>query len=388
MSPSQPRAGRRLRFVKFGALGVVAVILGVLALRTGERMVRDDPRLLPPAWQVRSHYVSYDTIPDQEIGALSRPDQREWVETNDFRFLRTTDAHGFFNREPWPSTADIVLLGDSLLAGVGVGVEQSFAWLVDELLPDENVINLGMPGAGAERQYRIYRRFGVDLQPRLVVACLYLASDLHNDNRFHGWLDDPEGLDYETYRLTFRVRHENRSSYHPMRRLENLRLYSWLQSAVEPWLWGDYWIVHQFHVPDGTELFFDRVKVQFAKGVEPSDADRQVDLLLTSLGDLRTLAERGGAALAVMLIPSKEEIYAVPAEASRDNAVAQVRRRLDEAGIPFLDLYPIFRERGRERSLYFSRDIHLNAYGNQVVAEAFVAWQRDLVTPGLQSRSR
>lgn len=389
MSQSPPRTNRRLgRIVKFGVLGIIALILGLAGLRTVEQIVRNDPSLLPPAWQVRSQFVNYETVPDADIGSVVRPNQHDWVESPDFSFLRTTDSRGFFNRDPWPATANIVLLGDSLLAGIGVGVEKSFARQVDNLLPDESVINLGMPGAGAERQYRVYRRFGVDLQPQLVVACLYLASDLSNDDRFHEWLDDPQGLDYDPYRFSYKFRHETRPQFHPMRLLENLRLYSWLQSMVEPWLWGDYWIVHRFRVPDGTELFLDRAKVQFAKGVGVTDDDSQLDPLLTSLGELRTLVEANGGSFAVMLIPSKEEIYAVPAEASRENAVAQVRRWLDEAGIPFLDLYPIFRERGRERSLYFPRDIHLNAYGNQVVAETFVAWERDLVTPGLQSSSR
>jgi hypothetical protein len=44
-------------------------------------------------------------------------------------------------------------------------------------------------------------------------------------------------------------------------------------------------------------------------------------------------------------------------------------RALAELGVPAIDLLPALRERGRAAPLYLPRDWHLNAVGNQIVAE-------------------
>lgn len=109
---------------------------------------------------------------------------------------------------------------------------------IDAMLTGETALNLGNPGAGAERQYRIYSRFGAPLRPRLVVVSLYLASDLENDKHFHAWLVDPQGMDYDRFRLSYRRRIEQPSQSHFSKRLEEHPLYGWAQSLVEPRLWG------------------------------------------------------------------------------------------------------------------------------------------------------
>ena len=78
------------------------------------------------------------------------------------------------------------------------------------------------------------------------------------------------------------------------------------------------------------------------------------------------------------LIPAKEELFAVSADNDPEDFMAHVTDRLSALGMPFLDLYPILRARGAEEAVYFPRDIHLNALGNQTVAETFVAWRKAL----------
>jgi hypothetical protein len=80
------------------------------------------------------------------------------------------------------------------------------------------------------------------------------------------------------------------------------------------------------------------------------------------------------AALVVMLIPSKEEIYGPGDAPDGTSTVDRVRQRLHAANIPMVDLYPALRAGGTTQSPYFSRDIHLNAYGHRIVAEQFVTW--------------
>ncbi len=62
----------------------------------------------------------------RKSGSSGRLDIRELVKTLDYTYLRETDEHGFPNVGEWPSRADVVILGDSLVMGEGTGVEAGF----------------------------------------------------------------------------------------------------------------------------------------------------------------------------------------------------------------------------------------------------------------------
>ena len=166
-------------------LGVILLVL--LALAAGEKFVPRMPQFLPATWQIRRHARTLPELGRARCGAriVLQPHQQERVDNTEFTYVKETDAYGFPNRQPWPERADIVFLGDSLITGEGVGIDGQFTTLVQRMLPQPRVVNLGMPGAGPERQYRIYRAFGADLRPRWVVTCWYLSSDLSNDMPFH-----------------------------------------------------------------------------------------------------------------------------------------------------------------------------------------------------------
>lgn len=360
------------------AIAFVVALIGVRFAVVGiEKWMLQDPQRLPPAWQIRlqARQMSQPVVADEELGFLVVDNASTEVMTGDFSFTRTTGAHGFPNIGPWPDRTDIVFLGDSLLLGEGVGVQYGLVAGIDALLADETAMNLANPGAGAERQHRIYRRFGAPLLPRLVVASLYLASDLENDRHFHAWLADPQGMDYESFRLSYRRRTEPPSRLNISKRLDRHPLYGWAESAVEPRLWGRFRIPHRVTTASA-EYFLDRRAIEFARR-PAADAAMEIDALFKSLSSLRTAVEaEGGARLVVMLIPSKEELFAAPP--GKDGVLATVTARLSAEGIPYLDLYPVLRRRETEAATYFPRDIHLSRFGNRVAAEAFVEWRSTL----------
>lgn len=360
------------------AVGLVVVLVSLRFAASGvEQWMRKDPHRMPPAWQIRlqARQLAQSVVADDEVGFVLPSNLAEQVVTGDFTFIRESDAHGFPNTGPRPDRADIVFLGDSLLLGEGVGVESGFVTRVDAMLADKTVVNLGNPGAGAERQYRIYRRFGVPLRPRLVIASLYLAADLENDKHFHAWLDDPQGMNYDSFRLSYRRRMEPPSQSNSSKRIERHPLLGWAQSYVEPLLWGKLRMPHRGRIGKA-EYFLERSKIESARRPAASVAS-ELEALFGSLDQLRALVEAGGQArMAVMLIPSKEELFAAPP--GDDGVLAAVRAQLESEDIPYLDLYPILRAREVEAATYFPRDIHLSHIGNEVVAEAFVEWQSAL----------
>lgn len=354
---------------------IIAFISLRFALPGVERWMRQEPHRMPPAWQIRHQTIqlAQPMIPDDDVGIMLPGNLAKAVVTDDFTFTRRSDARGFPNASPWPNHADIVFLGDSLLLGEGVGVENSFVARIDAMLADETVLNLGNGGAGAERQFRIYRRFGAPLQPRLVVAGLYLAADLENDRHFLDWVSDSKGMDYESFRLSYRRRMEQPSQSDTSRRIERHPLLAWAQSLIESHLWGTWRMPHRVTTAKA-EYFLERRKFEFARR-PAADAAVEIEALFSSLDRLRRLVEvEGQARLAVMLIPSKEELFAA---LPRDDGILEaVRAWLSAERIPYLDLYPILREREAGAATYFPRDIHLSRFGNEVVAKAFVDWRR------------
>ncbi len=368
---------RRTKLLSLVAVAVVGLVLLRTLVSGVEDWMRESHDRLPPQWQIRwqAEQLAHDVVVDHEVGFLLPANEDMSVETLDFAFRRRSDDFGFPNPSPWPGTADIVFLGDSLLLGEGVGIDASFTALIDEMLEDDSVINLGNPGAGVDRQYLMHRRFGAPLEPDLVIASLYLAADLTNDRHFRAWIEDSAGLEYNRFRLTYRRRTETRSFFDISRRLQGHPLFGWVQSLVEPRLPGSFRHLHEFETSDGSRYFFSRDYTEFANA-PGDDFASELAALTDSLTRLRYLVEiAGDGTLAVMLIPAKEELFAINDDVAQIGVKELVVQHLTEMELPFLDLYPILQSRGVDSSVYYQRDIHLNALGNQLIAEAFVDWR-------------
>lgn len=338
-----------------------------------ELALRRFPQLMSANWQLRvvepQRRGAFVVNPDDELGFL-------YVVSAD------GDRLGFQNAEPWPEQASILLLGDSLLSGAGLGNNASFPRLIARALPKEPVMNLGLAGAGIERQLRIYRRYGRRLRSRLVVAALFLASDFENDAAFRQWHREGRPGPYDHYRNVFGARQRGEEPYADSltlikrlqlgRLLQKSRVYVRSRELVQN-LSRRYEQTHR--LADGTELLFEVFTVDYFAAPAARD-DARIEALLAGLEQLRTMTTEDGAELLVMFIPSKEELFAVPPSIADGNIVARARERLREANFAVLDLYPAVRDAAQRQSPYFARDMHLNEFGNRVVADEFLSWYR------------
>ena len=342
--------------------------------------MRRNPSWLSVAWQLQLHERTrrHLIVADEEVGFVLQPNQHMAVRNRDYDYLKETDSNGFPNREPWPEQADIVFLGDSLITGEGVGIEAQFTTLIDQQLPEHRVVNLGIPGAGPERQYRTYRRFGESLGASWVVACWYIVSDFDNDTHFHSWVDDPAGMDYNRFRLSYSRRLNPQSRFHPSRVFKRSALLDLGREMVLGWddrAGGSH---YRRIFPDGSEMLFDTRKFPWVTA-PLSPTDRRLQRAFDSLDRLRQVAQAQAASVLLVLIPSKEELFGpVPVA---DNALARVRQHLQAHPMPVLDVYAALRESATSQPPFFSRDSHLNHLGNRIVADQFLAWWRSQPHP-------
>jgi hypothetical protein len=350
-----------------------ALVLGLLLLVAIEAAARRFPGVMPVQWQIMSFFVNYPftVAADDELGFSMPPNQHEVIRTHDYTFLAETDSNGYPNRDPWPTNPALVFLGDSLIIGVGVGLDGSFRGLLARMRPDQSVLNLGLAGAGPERQSRIYRRFSARWRPSLVVACLFLASDFENDFQFRSWLRDGRGQDYNAFRLMLARTARDKGLL--QRVLDN----SWLLDSLPQVVFHPFQhegrVENRYRFPDGTEILFERHALEFAATPAAPD-DPRLQPFLQSIIKLRDLAESGDAKFLVMLIPSKEELFGVPPSAAQENLAARTKQRLATMQLAVLDLYPALEQRGARQAPFYSQDIHLNALGNRIVAEELAGW--------------
>jgi SGNH hydrolase-like domain, acetyltransferase AlgX len=350
----------------------LAAAVVLVALAAAEAAGRVFPALMPEQWQIEDLAIHYPftVVPDADLGFSVPVRQRQIIRTRDYTFLEESDSHGFPNRDPWPPDPTLVLLGDSLLLGIGVGLDESFAGLLARRRPDQRVLNLGLAGAGPERQARVYKRYSRGWRPSLVVSTVFLASDVENDQHFLAWLQSGRRTPYNEFRLQLAgaVRDHGLA--------QRVLDHSWLLTSVRRGLLRlartPSVPATRFRFDDGVEVLFERQALEFA-GRDVSADDPRIDTFLTSVMQLRETVEMTGAQFLVMLMPSKEELYASRGSPVADNLADRIAGRLVSAGMPVLDLYPVFRDIGVAHATFFERDMHLTAYGNRIVADALAA---------------
>ena len=134
------------------------------------------------------------------IGNLGKPNNALVLEGRDFHAVHHTDGYGFRNSWPWPKTADIVTLGDSVVFGQGVEDEQAWPAILAHSFPKSRVINLGLIGAGPQQYLRVYETFGLKLHPKFVLVGFFMGNDFWDAETFDLWLKSGTGGNYMVWR--------------------------------------------------------------------------------------------------------------------------------------------------------------------------------------------
>jgi hypothetical protein len=369
--------------------GVALAALLVVAI-AGEVLLRLEPGVggsqATIATQTGLDKMNY--APDPELGATLAPSRRDRVQTLDFTYTLQTDHAGFPNPELWPSRVDVAVLGNSLLDGPGVGMEGQFTTLLEHRLGDRTVLNFALPGGGTGHEYRIYRRYAEPLQPKLVVAVLWVVWDIDNSLEFDGWLrENRPDPDYTHYRYTFNETHPGGppvvpSTLDQIRRFVNNQLsrsyllrssYRGLKSLL-----GRQNLRELVSFPNGDKIFLGaRDQLRLSEGMDRPGVPDIREIFFRPLEQLRTEVESQGRRFVVVLVPSKEEIYGAEAFPAILRPIDEVRSGLEARQFPILDLYPVFRALGQEQAPFYRADMHLNQFGNQIVADAIAKWIQD-----------
>ncbi len=248
-----------------------------------------------------------------------------------------------------------VVVGDSYASCASVEPEECWVELL-ERQTGQDFANLGVVGYAPQQEQRMLARYGLPLEPRLVIWTFF-ANDLNDAWRFEqfGTGAAKEGKFWQNPFKAWLARHST--------------LYT-----IGAFFWYNRYLFSNMAQADGEIVPRESNTVWWLTYTDLSIPEVARGFVLTqeSLLAARDQARRGGAEFVMLILPFREQVYADPVLQPRFD-------RLNQALIEFcrqneievIDLTPALRaEAAAEPALiYYSKDIHLNARGNELVAE-------------------
>jgi lysophospholipase L1-like esterase len=270
------------------------------------------------------------------------------------------DHHGFRNDQDL-TRADVVAIGDSFVEGA----ETVRARVVDAELSRRlgvPVVNFGQSGYGPQQELVVLERYAKPLSPKVVVWFFFGGNDL----------DDAESYDWRRSHLDELLtpplgsRTFARNALAALARLTTPVRHQASATAVR----------HTFTYTRGD----GQVETMYLDREESAVSPLQWDLVTATLGRAQDATRTIGADLLVVFIPRKLRVYRGHLRAAPDSFAATwsmndlpetLGRWCQERGIGFLDSTAALRAAvASGTSVYFPDDVHGNAVGHGVVAEA------------------
>jgi hypothetical protein len=268
-------------------------------------------------------------------------------------FAFRADRHGFRNAED-RATADIILLGDSMLVGALVAADRIASTRLDALLPD-TVMQVALIGIGVQEQHDLLRQTGIDLAGRTVVQFVFEGNDLLDSRSYRNPPAAEPASDRSLlmglWNLATRAtgRSGNPESLDVCRIDDQLYTFLWTDRAFRG---------HEDEIPHVT------------------------DALASFAADLR----QSGGRLHVVYVPTKFRVLGEQCNFPADSRLRNVADHLSplraalrdwaaQEDVALLDLTDPLQTAARAGDIpWFWGDTHWNAMGHEVTANALARW--------------
>jgi hypothetical protein len=364
--------------------------------------------------QVLGYYAyKVNYIPDPELVFREKPFNRRVIHnftgTGFAPFYRlpvqpytiewSMDRDGFRN-DAAEDSADIVVLGDSYIE-YGANEADTFVGRLQQNFRPFRVRNLGKSGYSIAQYVHTLRRFGLQYKPRLAIMAVYEGNDIHGLRDYLLWKsgrsEELAGqiIKFNNDSLFRRYRAAvTATAIELTKRVDALEEMILAQLALmrDPSL--------QIH-PDVAMLelngqsypkvFTDKLPATTSAQMLASEEFRAMRTLLTQFNEI---CRSHDIVPLVLYIPTAVQIYAGYSTdqsgsqwrdirgqqiAARRNTEAAVRLTVEQAGLKFVSLSPVFAKAAAEgRMLYYPLDAHWNAEGREIAAQ----WVADILKQG------
>jgi lysophospholipase L1-like esterase len=352
-----------------------------------------------PGSIIHDQFMAHDRLGqyDERLGWKLRPSAVGVNRGREFTHEIRTNSHGYRDTEHTPARPPgkrrIVLLGDSFAMGWGVERQQMFSSLLERLVPDLEVINLGVAGYGTDQEVLTYESEGSRYETDWVLLAVLPGNDVHDNlrgSRYHKpyFLLDGDSLSLHGVPVPYTVVHSRKV---PVSADAGYQLHDWLDShsalyaftfhqlaSLEPlqrrWLASG--LLHR------QITVFGREDVLFLKKEPPANFARGWLILERLLRRWRDDVRQHQAVPVVLLVPNHLQVYPeLWQEAVKEYHLdaqeydleaphKRLVRACQEDGIAVLDLLPGLRDAAAgSLPIYWRQDPHWTPEGHRVVAE-------------------
>jgi hypothetical protein len=155
---------------KKGALFTVILLLLVILICEGLSHVAE--RLLTSVI-VGVDFTPTRTIYENQRNSIKRRFDHETKATFDadlgWRFRQIIRGDGELSLSPSNDKTRIAVFGDSFVYGAEVQDHQSWPFQLQSVVPTIQVLNFGVPGYGTDQSYLMYKKYGRQFKPRIVL---------------------------------------------------------------------------------------------------------------------------------------------------------------------------------------------------------------------------
>lgn len=266
--------------------------------------------------------------------------------------------------------ASVVVIGDSYASCASVAMEACWVERLEQQT-GQDWANLGVVGYSPQQEKRLLVRYGLPLQPKLVVW-VFFPNDLNDAWRFDqfGSGAAQEGQFWRNPVLGWLARHST---------VYNLGAFFWYNRT----LFYNLATFNDKTVPRDSNLVW---WLTYTDLTIPEVAD---GLALTEQAILdarqQVLAQDEKTKFIVVIFPYREQVYArTDLQPQLDQLNYTLADFCRQQQLTCLDLTSALRERASQSDelLYFRKDIHLNARGNEIAAdilskEILFVWNKD-----------
>lgn len=354
--------------------------------------------------------------PDSELGWVNIPDAKGWESCyGECQIQVSINSQGLRDREISYEKASgitrILMLGDSTTAAMQVPLEETFVKQLESELNDNagswEVLNAGVNAYGTDNELLFYRLEGQKYDPDIVFLNMYLANDIYNNHpvlelRYGGQsakpyftLNEADELELQNFPVEDTATFGTKVGTFLKKNFQLPRFVAQtlaLRGEIPGWLAP---IVRLFGGGRGAVAADDSATQSEDNGGNGASAETAVQtpsrrpdicdpdplpiiqeawaVTEAIILELQKEVEANGAQLAVLLIPAAPQITPPQGDAEWYCNVPndQLTAFLTEAGIPHLDMLPMFREASLAGGgpYYFERDFHMNAQGHLLASD-------------------
>lgn len=208
---------------------------------------------------------------------------------------------------------ELLMLGDSFAFGFGLSDSETPAWLLQELLPEKNVINLGTPGYGTLHAMLALEQY-LDAHPSEEVTEVTYLFNLFHERRNIG--------DVYSLRI-FKPASETKTHVVPIATLNPQQRPVVVYIPMEPIWWISKWTHIGAIIEDGVKFIERLDRVQKARSVTIALLER-----------MNEICRARGARFSVVFVDIEDDAQAEYEKALRQKDIAFIDTKAEHYGSP------------------------------------------------------